>query len=151
MNYSVFCSLQSPCFELGNCRVLSVLSSHYYTIMAWSGRLPMARVQRSVSVMLLLLLYSHELSSTPARHLCGSQLVDALYSVCGERGFFYGPSRLYKRDLEHLLGFLSKRSRQEQSLWRGLSGHNEPKVKRGIVEQCCNKPCSINHLEGYCN
>ncbi|KAG7518615.1 insulin-like [Solea senegalensis] len=116
-----------------------------------SGLLPMARVQWSVPVMLLLLLYSRELSSTPARHLCGSQLVDALYSVCGERGFFYGPSRPYKRDLEHLLGFLSKRSRQEQSLWRGLSGHNEPKVKRGIVEQCCNKPCSINHLEGYCN
>uniref|UniRef100_A0A673BSC2 Insulin-like domain-containing protein n=1 Tax=Sphaeramia orbicularis TaxID=375764 RepID=A0A673BSC2_9TELE len=45
-------------------------------------------------------------------HLCGSHLVDALYFVCGDRGFF---------------------------------------VKRGIVEQCCHKPCSIYHLEAYCD
>nr|8HSK_B Chain B, Insulin B chain [Homo sapiens] len=25
------------------------------------------------------------------QHLCGSQLVEALYLVCGERGFFYTP------------------------------------------------------------
>uniref|UniRef100_A0A3B4U9K3 Insulin n=1 Tax=Seriola dumerili TaxID=41447 RepID=A0A3B4U9K3_SERDU len=49
-------------------------------------------------------------------HLCGSRLVDALYFVCGERGFFYSPNRPHK----------------------------------GIVEQCCHKPCSIYHLEGYC-
>uniref|UniRef100_A0A8C4EFQ5 Insulin n=1 Tax=Dicentrarchus labrax TaxID=13489 RepID=A0A8C4EFQ5_DICLA len=49
-------------------------------------------------------------------HLCGSHLVDALYFVCGERGFFYSPNRPHK----------------------------------GIVEQCCHKPCSIYHLEGYC-
>uniref|UniRef100_A0A4W6CK19 Insulin n=1 Tax=Lates calcarifer TaxID=8187 RepID=A0A4W6CK19_LATCA len=62
------------------------------------------------------MLYSHGVSSAPAQHLCGSHLVDALYFVCGERGFFY-----------------------------------KPKVKRGIVEQCCHKPCSIYHLEGYCD
>uniref|UniRef100_A0A3Q2Q2F4 Insulin n=1 Tax=Fundulus heteroclitus TaxID=8078 RepID=A0A3Q2Q2F4_FUNHE len=44
-------------------------------------------------------------------HLCGSHLVDTLYFLCGERGFYY----------------------------------------RGIVEQCCHKPCSIHHLEDYCN
>uniref|UniRef100_A0A3Q3MFZ2 Insulin n=1 Tax=Mastacembelus armatus TaxID=205130 RepID=A0A3Q3MFZ2_9TELE len=26
-------------------------------------------------------------------HLCGSHLVDALYLVCGDRGFFYNPKR----------------------------------------------------------
>nr|prf insulin B [Oncorhynchus keta] len=26
-----------------------------------------------------------------AQHLCGSHLVDALYLVCGEKGFFYNP------------------------------------------------------------
>uniref|UniRef100_A0A8C7WNF9 Insulin n=1 Tax=Oryzias sinensis TaxID=183150 RepID=A0A8C7WNF9_9TELE len=51
------------------------------------------------------------------KHLCGSHLVDALFFVCGDRGFFYNPHR----------------------------------VKRGIVEQCCHKPCSIHHLEGYCD
>nr|2KXK_B Chain B, Insulin B chain [Homo sapiens]2RN5_B Chain B, Insulin [Homo sapiens]5MWQ_B Chain B, Insulin [Homo sapiens] len=25
------------------------------------------------------------------QHLCGSHLVEALYLVCGERGFFYTP------------------------------------------------------------
>ncbi|XP_035017551.1 insulin [Hippoglossus stenolepis] len=111
----------------------------------------MARVPCAVSLMLLLVLYSHGVSPAPAQHLCGSHLVDALYFVCGERGFFFSPNRLYKRDLEHLLGFLSKRARQEHQPRRTLSGRIEPKVKRGIVEQCCHKPCSIHHLEGYCN
>uniref|UniRef100_A0A8C5G4B4 Insulin n=1 Tax=Gouania willdenowi TaxID=441366 RepID=A0A8C5G4B4_GOUWI len=51
-------------------------------------------------------------SSAPVQHLCGSQLVDALYFVCGERGFFHHQS---------------------------------------IVEHCCHKPCSIYHLEDYCD
>nr|P68243.1 RecName: Full=Insulin; Contains: RecName: Full=Insulin B chain; Contains: RecName: Full=Insulin A chain [Cairina moschata]P68245.1 RecName: Full=Insulin; Contains: RecName: Full=Insulin B chain; Contains: RecName: Full=Insulin A chain [Anser anser anser] len=48
------------------------------------------------------------------QHLCGSHLVEALYLVCGERGFFYSP-------------------------------------KTGIVEQCCENPCSLYQLENYCN
>ncbi|XP_041653849.1 preproinsulin b [Cheilinus undulatus] len=108
----------------------------------------MARVPWVVSVLLLLMLRPPMASTAPARHLCGSHLVDALYFVCGERGFFYSRNRPYKRDLDHLLGYLSKRARQEQRL---MKAHNEPKVKRGIVEQCCHKPCSVYHLEGYCD
>ncbi|XP_042349672.1 preproinsulin b [Plectropomus leopardus] len=111
----------------------------------------MARVPCAASMLLLLALYSPGVTSTPVQHLCGSHLVDTLYFVCGERGFFSSPNRAQKRDLEHLLGFLSKRARQEQWMWRALSGREEPKVKRGIVEQCCHKPCSIYHLEGYCD
>ncbi|AWP12382.1 putative insulin-like [Scophthalmus maximus] len=112
----------------------------------------MARVPWAVSVTLLLVLYSQAAhSAAAAQHLCGSHLVDALYFVCGERGFFFSPNRPYKRDLEHLLGFLSERARQEQRLWRTRTGRNKLKVKRGIVEQCCHKPCSIYHLEGYCD
>lgn len=53
-------------------------------------------------------------------------------------------------------GFLSKRSRQEQQQqgrrhWEAPPSRDEPKVKRGIVEQCCHKPCSVYHLEGYCD
>uniref|UniRef100_A0A3B1JFZ8 Insulin n=1 Tax=Astyanax mexicanus TaxID=7994 RepID=A0A3B1JFZ8_ASTMX len=51
--------------------------------------------------------------SAPSQYLCGSSLVDALYFVCGARGFFY--------------------------------------VKRGIVDQCCHRPCSFSHLQNYCN
>lgn len=64
----------------------------------------MARIPWAVSMLLLLVLYSPGVSLAPAQHLCGSHLVDALYFVCGERGFFYRPNRPYKRDLEHLLG-----------------------------------------------
>lgn len=63
----------------------------------------MARLWQ-VSVLLLLLLSSPEVSPAPAQHLCGSHLVDALYFVCGERGFFAKPSRPHKRDVEDLLG-----------------------------------------------
>ncbi|KAM7000208.1 preproinsulin b [Tautogolabrus adspersus] len=108
----------------------------------------MARVSWVVSLLLLLVLHPPMVSTVPVQHLCGSHLVDALYFVCGERGFFYSQNRPYKRDLDHLLGFLSKRARQEQRL---MEAHNEPKVKRGIVEQCCHRPCSVYHLEGYCD
>uniref|UniRef100_A0A4W6D9N7 Insulin n=1 Tax=Lates calcarifer TaxID=8187 RepID=A0A4W6D9N7_LATCA len=60
--------------------------------------------------------FSSSLSFFNTDHLCGSHLVDALYLVCGDRGFFYNP----KRD-------------------------------RGIVEQCCHKPCNIFDLQNYCN
>nr|XP_020446870.1 insulin-like [Monopterus albus] len=96
-----------------------------------------ARIPRAVSVMLLLVIYSQGVSTASVQHLCGSHLVDALYFVCGEWGFFYSPNRHYK-------------ARREQQLWRALSVHDEPKVKRGIVEQCCHRPCSLYHLEGYC-
>lgn len=45
---------------------------------------------------LLALLFLWEPRPTQAfvkQHLCGSHLVEALYLVCGERGFFYTPSR----------------------------------------------------------
>lgn len=68
--------------------------------------LSMARLW-AAPVLLLLLLSSHGGSPAPAQHLCGSHLVDALYFVCGERGFFSSPSRHHhhsKRDVELLLG-----------------------------------------------
>ncbi|KAF6738072.1 Insulin [Oryzias melastigma] len=104
-----------------------------------------------VLLAVILLIYSPGATSAPLQHLCGSHLVDALFFVCGDRGFFYNPHRAHKRDLGNQLGFLSKRARQEERLWRDQSGRDEPKVKRGIVEQCCHKPCSIHHLEGYCD
>ncbi|XP_061691070.1 insulin-like [Syngnathoides biaculeatus] len=111
----------------------------------------MANTSWVLSILFLLVFRAPRITSVPTQHLCGSHLVDALYFVCGERGFFHSPKRLHKRDLENLLRFLSKRARQEQQLWRRFSGGDDSKVKRGIVEQCCHKPCSIYHLEGYCD
>ncbi|CAH2326300.1 insulin, partial [Pelobates cultripes] len=74
------------------------------------------------------------------QHLCGSHLVDALYMVCGEKGFFYYPKS--RRDLE------------EPSV-NGLQDNNLDGLKefqkRGIVEQCCQSTCSLYTLESYCN
>ncbi|XP_034033537.1 insulin [Thalassophryne amazonica] len=91
----------------------------------------------------------------PPQHLCGSHLVDALYLVCGDRGFFYNP----KREVDPLLGFLSPKGDGTKA---GTGGENEGAefafkdqmemmVKRGIVEQCCHRPCNIFDLQSYCN
>lgn len=77
------------------CALLSLLHSRTLT--------PMARLW-GVSVLLLLLLSSPGVSPFPAQHLCGSHLVDALYFVCGKRGFFADSNHRHKRDVEDLLG-----------------------------------------------
>uniref|UniRef100_A0A4X2L004 Insulin n=1 Tax=Vombatus ursinus TaxID=29139 RepID=A0A4X2L004_VOMUR len=87
------------------------------------------------------------LSSPPAgealvnQHLCGSHLVEALYLVCGERGFFYTPKA--RRDAEQPLLV-----RPEGELPFPPEYQLQ---KRGIVEQCCNSICSLYQLETYCN
>uniref|UniRef100_A0A3Q2YJT4 Insulin n=1 Tax=Hippocampus comes TaxID=109280 RepID=A0A3Q2YJT4_HIPCM len=75
--------------------------------------MPNSTASWALSILFLLVLPTPWVGPVPTHHLCGSHLVDALYFVCGERGFFH--------------------------------------MKRGIVEQCCHKPCSIYHLEGYCD
>ncbi|ELK13208.1 insulin [Pteropus alecto] len=84
-----------------------------------------------------------------SQHLCGSHLVEALYLVCGERGFFYTPKA--RRELEgpqggevELGGGPGAGSRQALAL-------EGPPQKRGIVDQCCTSICSLYQLENYCN
>ncbi|NXB66144.1 INS protein, partial [Struthidea cinerea] len=81
-----------------------------------------------------------------SQHLCGSHLVEALYLVCGERGFFYQPKA--RRDVEQPLvssplhGEVGELPFQQEEF---------EKVKRGIVEQCCHNTCSLYQLENYCD
>ncbi|XP_029770545.1 insulin [Suricata suricatta] len=83
------------------------------------------------------------------QHLCGSHLVEALYLVCGERGFFYTPKArreagdLQVRDVE--LGAAPGAGGLQPSALEG------PLQKRGIVDQCCTSICSLYQLENYCN
>ncbi|XP_031172182.1 insulin [Sander lucioperca] len=86
------------------------------------------------------------------QHLCGSHLVDALYLVCGERGFFYNP----KRDVDPLMGFLPPKvgaaaGGENEVAEFAFKDQMEMMVKRGIVEQCCHRPCNIFDLQNYCN
>ncbi|XP_076148788.1 preproinsulin b [Alosa pseudoharengus] len=101
-------------------------------------------------VLLLLTSCFPESSATPSQYLCGSHLVEALYLVCGERGFFYSANKS-KRDLQTLLVFLSKSSVPGRLRHPLKSIHGELRKRRGIVEQCCHQPCSIYHLQEYCN
>ncbi|XP_071073997.1 insulin [Dasypus novemcinctus] len=83
------------------------------------------------------------------QHLCGSHLVEALYLVCGERGFFYTPKA--RRGAEDAPGQTeaggpAAGAGSLQALLR-----EAPAQKRGIVDQCCTSICSLYQLENYCN
>ncbi|TFK08672.1 Insulin [Platysternon megacephalum] len=102
---------------------------------------------RSLPLLALLALSGPPISHAAAnQHLCGSHLVEALYLVCGERGFFYSPKA--RRDLEqplvngHLHNSVEELPFQQQEYQQD---------KRGIVEQCCHNTCSLYQLENYCN
>ncbi|XP_008331679.1 insulin [Cynoglossus semilaevis] len=103
--------------------------------------------------LLLLVAVSLSGSQPVAQHLCGSHLVDALYLVCGDRGFFYNP----KRDVEPLLGFLAPKvggataGGDNEVAEYAFKDQMEMLVKRGIVEQCCHNRCSVPDLQNYCN
>lgn len=59
---------------------------------------------QSVTLLVLLVVsWPGSRAVTAPQHLCGSHLVDALYLVCGDRGFFYNP----KRSVDPLLGELA--------------------------------------------
>ncbi|XP_012507423.1 PREDICTED: insulin [Propithecus coquereli] len=83
------------------------------------------------------------------QHLCGSHLVEALYLVCGERGFFYTPKT--RRELEEpQAGQVGPDGSLGAGGLQALALEGAPQ-KRGIVEQCCTSICSLYQLENYCN
>lgn len=134
---------------------------------------------QSVSVLLFMVVSSlGSQAMAPPQHLCGSHLVDALYLVCGDRGFFYNP----KREVDSLngeisqpeSGILNESDKLELFICLASPGFLPPKagaaaggdnevaeyafkdqmammVKRGIVEQCCLRPCNLLDLQNYCN
>ncbi|XP_032815733.1 insulin-like growth factor 2 [Petromyzon marinus] len=75
---------------------------------------------------LLLMLLLGAGNSRPVRAsetLCGSELVDALQFVCGDRGFYFV---------------------------RHPSSRSHGRPKKGIVEECCFSKCDLRLLEMYC-
>ncbi|XP_016005248.1 insulin isoform X2 [Rousettus aegyptiacus] len=84
------------------------------------------------------------------QHLCGSHLVEALYVVCGERGFFYSPKvrREAGDPQEEVELELDEGPGTSSPQTLALDG---PRQKRGIVDQCCTSICSLYQLENYCN
>ncbi|XP_066492828.1 insulin [Tiliqua scincoides] len=83
----------------------------------------------------------------PSQHLCGSHLVEALYLVCGERGFYYSPKA--RRNIEQPLAVNEPLQNEVETL--PFQPQDFQKVKKGIVQQCCENTCSLYDLENYCN
>ncbi|KAL4659804.1 insulin [Arapaima gigas] len=143
---------ESPVF-CPSCILLQHLPTSLSPLCLWHHHLHSTMAIWLQAFPLLILLV---LSTTPGaesssnQRLCGSHLVDALYMVCGERGFFYSPK--ITRDAEPLLDLLSPKSGQENEVEKyQYKDQGEMKVKRGIVEQCCHKPCNLFELQNYCN
>ena len=65
-----------------------------------SSRMAALWLQSVSLVVLLIVSWPGSQVVAAEQHLCGSHLVDALYLVCGERGFFYNS----KRDVNPLMG-----------------------------------------------
>ncbi|XP_040264806.1 insulin [Bufo bufo] len=99
---------------------------------------------------ILLFVFTPTTQALANQHLCGPHLVEALYLVCGERGFYYYPK--VRRDLEQPLGKLNMNGPQGNELdGMQLPSQDFQMRKRGIVEQCCHSTCSLYELENYCN
>ncbi|XP_064416230.1 insulin-like [Latimeria chalumnae] len=116
----------------------------------------MARGQRKAFPLLFLALVACLVRTEGAvtQHLCGSHLVEALFLVCGDRGFYYNPGR-GKRDQELVcvVDFFGREPIAFSSVMKILLERvpEDGRTKRGIVEQCCYYYCSYNDLENYCN
>ncbi|XP_059398257.1 insulin [Carassius carassius] len=124
------------------------LPSLPFLVLCFKNSVTMAVWIQAGALLFLLAVSGVNANAGAPQHLCGSHLVDALYLVCGPTGFFYNP----KRDVDPILGFLPPKSAQETEVADfAFKDHAELIRKRGIVEQCCHKPCSIFELQNYCN
>ncbi|XP_069797355.1 insulin-like growth factor I [Narcine bancroftii] len=62
-----------------------------------------------------------------AETLCGSELVDTLQFVCGDRGFYFSKNPAYIKYKYYI-----------------------KRPSKGIVDECCFRSCDLQLLESYC-
>ncbi|XP_034657457.1 probable insulin-like peptide 5 [Drosophila subobscura] len=117
--------------------------------------------QMLVSVLLLLVSlcsWSHAVPSKRSSRLCGDKLSEALDMMC-PNGF---NARIpHKRGLLDLFDYVDHMA--EPGLddddaasvgalrpWRHSSLMTTRRQMRGIVNECCAKPCNYNEIQAYC-
>ncbi|XP_013875263.1 insulin-like [Austrofundulus limnaeus] len=93
---------------------------------------------QTATLMILLVMSCPGSQATALQYLCGSHLVDALYLVCGERGFFYRP-----RTVD------SPMQGNAASAVGGNVGTDFGE-QMGVLERCCHRACNILELTSYC-
>ncbi|XP_064595332.1 uncharacterized protein LOC135461954 [Liolophura sinensis] len=74
-----------------------------------------------------------------SQRFCGKHLSDSLSLVCGGRGFFW------QEDKRTGVPVVAKRPATEF-----LSGNERHFQNRGIIQECCENPCTLMDLENYC-
>uniref|UniRef100_A0A665TEG5 Insulin n=1 Tax=Echeneis naucrates TaxID=173247 RepID=A0A665TEG5_ECHNA len=95
------------------------------------------------SLLLLLVLSSPGSQAVPTpQYLCGSHLIDALYLICGDKGFFYNGVILETSEGRVPVGSENQGDFQD---------HRKKTVRRSIISNCCTRPCTIFELQNYCN
>ncbi|XP_040006901.1 insulin-like [Xiphias gladius] len=107
----------------------------------------------TASLLVLLAMSCPGSQAFASQHLCGSHLVDALHLVCGERGFLYMPGRVNNpvpRLFPPKEGRAASVGSESEVAEFTSQDQMEMMVNRGIVEQCCHRPCSLFDLENYC-
>ncbi|CAB3230415.1 unnamed protein product [Arctia plantaginis] len=90
----------------------------------------------SVVLILLVLVVGHE-SARTSQVYCGRRLSDVLAVLCWD-------SEIVKRDVE-----MVKRSEWRMPMESALA-LDGVRGKRGPVDECCYKPCTIDELFTYC-
>lgn len=97
-----------------------------------------------VFLVFVIVAVSYSAGDRPQKY-CGRRLADARAVICGYTTEEEKKSIEYN-EVEYDAGGYS---------WPWLQAHKaivlaQPRNKRGIVEECCEKPCSINELLSYC-
>ncbi|XP_017136948.1 probable insulin-like peptide 3 [Drosophila miranda] len=92
-------------------------------------------------------------------YLCGTELNDALSTMCGRHGY----NRMLKRsfdptdynDIEGGFG-LARMEFDDRSLLHRMLGESAAQLMKtrrrrvGVSDECCLKPCSLGELLNYC-
>ncbi|KAF6721897.1 Insulin [Oryzias melastigma] len=97
----------------------------------------------TASLLILLVTSFPTTQAATMQHLCGSHLVEALYIVCGDGGFFYNPQNVPASPVQS----------RAASETEGAAFRDQMKAiaKRNILERCCYTPCTIYDLASYCS
>ncbi|XP_043228102.1 bombyxin A-7-like [Amphibalanus amphitrite] len=94
--------------------------------------------------------FAASLEKKATLHYCGENLADMLEQLCqgssGKRSPLDTPE---ESDMAVSRGFLLPSLRSSFEFLRRLSSRGQRR-KRGIVDECCTRPCSVSTLREFC-
>ncbi|EDW69402.1 probable insulin-like peptide 5 [Drosophila virilis] len=108
-------------------------------------------------LMLLLLMGFYSAKAANSYKVCGSELTEALYIVCKGK---FGSFQHHKRGSLDLFDYVDQQYEtndveDRDTLW-GLPPRSQNslvatrRLMRGVVDECCRKPCTRLEMLQYC-